>query len=194
MGLEGGGWMMIMNYVKSRGVNPALLVRTSTFPQMGSEYTLAGEEGSTGAEGTWGHISNVLANQHPWTQYMFYGKTSFHSRIVHFRGTNTNIVNYIKTGSGTMSGQFTDGATNFNASLRVNASIPVGMSESSGFSNEGDSAMVNFPMYGNSSIGNPRAHWACRGLGDRWEMDDYAGNQGAPTNWDPQTIHRVFVK
>jgi hypothetical protein len=189
MNLESGGWMMIANYNKTANVNGGTLTRTSTFPQMGTEYTFANEEGSTGADGTWGHISNSLANQHPWTQYMFYGRTSGHSRVVHFRGNNTNIVSYIKTGSGAMVPHYADTGTNFNGSLRVNASIPLFVNnDRSGFTNQGDAAMTEFPIYGESTIGNPRAHWAMRGQGQRWEVDDFPGNASNAT------IHRIWVK
>ena len=196
MELEGGGWMMIMNYVKGRGINPNLLARSSSFPQMGTEYTLnTNESGSTGTPGTWGHIGNTLANSYNWNEYMFYGRTTFHGRIVHWIGNDEEIIRYIKTGSGTMVPYYTDENNNRNGSLYSNATIPLFVGpDISGFSNQGDSAMTNFPIYGESTIGNPRAHWATRGLGDRWEMDDYAGNQGAPSFFDPSTIHRIWVR
>lgn len=195
MELEGGGWMMVMNYVKGRGNNPNLLVRTSSFPQLGTENTLTtNESGSTGTDGTWGHISNSLAAQYNWNEYMFYGRTTFHGRVVHWVGSHQEIIRYIKTGSGSMVPYYGDEDFNRNASLYNNATIPLFVTGQSGFSNQGDSAMTNFPIYGNSTIGNPRAHWATRGLGDRWEMDDYAGTQGAPTNYDPSTIHRIWVR
>lgn len=196
MSLAGGGWMMILNYVHLGGTNPSLLVRNNSFPHLNSEYTLGGDEsGSTSTiDGTWGHIGNALANSNNWTEYMFYGKTSFHNRIIHFTGNNTNIVNYIKTGSGSMVPHYADTSTNFNAELYNNASLPLFInSDRSGFSNQGDLAMTNFPIYGNSTIGNPRSHWGIRGLGDRWEVDDYPNAQGG-SNSGSSTIHRIWVR
>ena len=196
MSLAGGGWMMILNYVHLGGTNPSLLVRNNSFPHLNSEYTLGGDEsGSTSTiDGTWGHIGNALANSNNWTEYMFYGKTSFHNRIIHFTGNNTNIVNYIKTGSGSMVPYYADTSTNSNAELYNNASLPLFInSDRSGFSNQGDSAMTNFPIYGNSTIGNPRSHWGIRGLGDRWEVDDYPASQGGTSSGN-NTIHRIWVR
>jgi hypothetical protein len=185
--LEGGGWMQILNYVRSADTNPDLTVRTSSFPLLNAEYTLGtSESSSTGVGGTWGHISNSLANSRAWTEYMFYGKTGNHSRIIHFRGNNSSIVSYIKTGQGGMTPHHRDSGTNFSGSLRVNSTIPLHMSTSEGFANEGNLALTNFPMYGESSIGNPRAHWGIKGVGNRWEVDD-GGTAAA-------TIHRVWVR
>lgn len=190
MSLAGGGWMMILNYVHLGGTNPNLLVRTDSLPLMGSEYTLGVDESSsTGSDGTWGHASNAMANLNNWSEYMFYGKTSGHNRIIHFRGNNTNIVSYMKTGSGAMVPHYADSTTNFNETLRVNSSIPLFVNnDRNGFSNQGNLAMTEFPIYGESTIGNPRAHWGIKGLGSRWEVDDFSGDSSL------STIHRVWVR
>lgn len=185
MDLEGGGWMMILNYVHQGGTNPDLSILSTSFPTLNSEYSLGSNESGTSS---WGHISNSLANQRNWTEYMFYGKTSAHSRVIHFRGNNSNIVSYIKTGSGSMTPYHRDSATNFNGSLRNNSTLPLNFSTSEGFSNEGNLAMTNFPMYGDSAIGNPRSHWGIRGGGSRWEVDDGVGDSSA------STIHRIWVR
>ena len=186
MTLDGGGWMMILNYVHQSGTNPSLLVRTSSFPLLNNQYTFADESGSTSVGGSWGHISNSLANSITWSEYMFYGKSSGHSRVIHFRGNNSNIVSYIKTGSGSMSPSHRDELTNFSGSLRSNSTLPLHMTTSEGFSNEGDKAMTEFPMYGDSSIGNPRSHWGIKGQTNRWEVDDAGTNVS--------TIHRVWAR
>jgi hypothetical protein len=176
MTLEGGGWMMILNYVHSGGTNPDLLIRTTDLPLLGSEYSFGDESSSTGQEGTWGHASNSMAAAHPWTEYMFYAKTSAHSRQIHFRGSVSNVVNYIKTGSGSMSGI----GTRIDGSLD-SANLPAG--SLSYFSNKGDLAMTDFPYYVSSNY-----HWGIKGLGNRWEVDDY------PNNSANSTIHRIWVR
>jgi hypothetical protein len=198
MNLEGGGWMMILNYVHLGGTNPGLTVRTTNFPLMGAnEYTFGNESASTGAGGSWGHISNSLANAYPWTDYMFYGKTSGHNRIIHFRGNNTNIVNYIKTGSGTMQGYYHLTASNFAGSLAANnPSLPFNLRSGgsrSGFSNEGNFALTNFPIYAANIYTSTNAHWGIRGLGSRWEVDDYPSLEGSSAS-ARSTIHRVWVR
>lgn len=177
MSLAGGGWMMILNYVHLGGTNPSLLARTNTLPLMGSEYSLGVDESSsTGSTGTWGHASNSMANAQPWSEYMFYGKTSGHSRIIHFRGSVSNVVSYIKTGSGNMSGIGTATLESMHT-----ANLPAG--SLSLFSNQGNSAMTEFPFYVSGTY-----HWGIRGLGSRWEVDDY------PNNSSLSTIHRVWVR
>ena len=192
--LEGGGWMMILNYVHAGGTNPSLLTRSSNFPRLNSFSTFGDESGSTGATGTWGHIGNSLANAYNWSEYMFYGRSNGHSRVIHFVGDNSNIVNYIKSGNGSMVPYYADAGTHRNGSLYNNATIPLYVNnDRSGFSNEGNEAMTNFPIYGESTIGNPRCHWGIRGLGDRWEVDDYPSQQGS-SNSGRSTIHRIWVK
>lgn len=194
MNLHGGAWMMILNYVHGANTNPALTVRTSNFPLLNREYEFGDESSSTDAGGTWGHISNSLANQHAWTQYMFYGRTSLHNRVIHFHGDHPDIVSYIKTGSGSMSPHYADASRTFNGSLRLNSTIPLDLlsTDITGFSNQGDYAMTAFPMYGDSNIENPRAHWGI-GYGGRWEVDDYPSQQGSTSSGN-NTIHRVFVR
>jgi hypothetical protein len=195
MNLQGGGWMMILNYVHLGNTNPYLTVRTSSFPLLNNEYTFGDESGSTSSGGTWGHISNSLANQFAWSEYMFYGKTNFHSRVIHFYGNHPNIVSYIKTGLGTMVPYYADTAYNANGTLYNNASIPFYVdNDRSGFSNQGDYAMTEFPIYGASTIGNPRAHWGIFGQGGRWEVDDYPNAQGAANTYAQSTIHRIWVR
>lgn len=196
MNLMGGGWMMIANYVHKGGTNPTTFVRTNSFPLLNHEYDLGPDESaSTDTYGTWGHISNSLAAQNPWTEYMFYGKTNFHSRVIHFYGNQPNIVSYIKTGTGSMVPYYAERRYNWNGSLYNNATIPLFVqSDRSGFSNQGNNAMTEFPIYGESTIGNPRCHWAMGGQGARWEVDDYPGSQGAASNFAQNTIHRIWVR
>lgn len=176
MSLEGGGWMMILNYVHQGGTNPGLTARTSNLPLMGLEYTFGNESSSTGVDGTWGHASNSMAAANPWTEYMFYGKTSAHSRQIHFRGSVSGVVSYIKTGSGSMSGI----GSRIDGSLD-SANLPAG--SLSYFSDRGNNALTNFPYY---VAGN--YHWGIQGGGTRWEVDDY------PNGSQNNTIHRVWVR
>ena len=57
------------------------------------------------------------------------------------------------------------------------------------YSNQGNGAMVNFPFYSNSGIGNPRAHWGIRGNGDRWECDDTGSTASAS-----HSLFRVWAR
>lgn len=172
MDLGGGGWIMILNYVHKGGTNPSLDVKSSSFPTLSSEFSLGSDESGLAS---WGHLSNSLANQYNWTEYMFYGKTSGHSRQIHFSGSVGNVVSYIKTGSGSMSGI----ATRNDLSLH-SANLPG--SANSYYSDQGDLAMTQFSMYKSGSH-----HWGV-GAGSRWEVDDYPNGPGN------DTIHRIWVR
>ena len=180
MNLEGGGWMMVLNYVHQGGTNPALTVRTTDFPLLNVKYTLGSDESSSnGVGGTWGHISNSLADDYNWSEYMFYGKTSGHNRIIHFTGSVSGVVSYIKTGTGSMTGIQSSFST---GSLAENSPNLPAVAENF-FSDEGDFAMTNFPYYEGGAH-----HWGIRGAGNRWEVDDY------PDNSSNDTIHRIWVR
>jgi len=178
MDLEGGGWMMILNYVHKGGTNPSLDVRTDSFPQMAREYILGADESGSAA---WGHIGNALAAQNGFTEYMFYGKTSNHDRVIHFRGSVSNVIDYIKTGTGDMSG-IGDSGNYTQGSLAANGPYLPGAMDLI-YNDRGDLAMTNFPFYNISDY-----HWGILGLGDRWEVDDY------PNNASKDTIHRIWVR
>lgn len=61
MDTDGGGWMLVLNYVRSAGTNPTPLVRelADGFPMLGSVVQGPDESQSWGYGGTWGHVSNA---------------------------------------------------------------------------------------------------------------------------------------
>jgi hypothetical protein len=191
--LEGGGWMMVLNYNRTGGTNPELNFRTGSFPQMGSEYSFANEGGTS----YWGHAATSLIGQESWTEMMWYAKTSFHSRVIHFTTNAPNAISYVKTGSGSMYSQLASSTYTTNGSLRNNATIPLYVvpSDLDGFADRGDRSMTDFPIYGDSNIGNPRSHWGIDGQAsnDRWEVDDYPSSQGG-SDTGHSTIHRIWVR
>ena len=194
MTTDGGGWTLVLNYLHQGGTNPNLHVRNNDLPLVGSSSLGADESGSTGTEGYWGHGSTGVINAIDFSEVIFYGKTSFHSRVVHFKTDHPNIVSYIKTGSGTMNPHYADSNHSTNLHLYNSASIPLYVNnDRSGYSNQGDGAMTEFPIYGNSTNGNPRSHWGIKGQGTRWEVDDYPNDQGGGS-YAHHTLHRVWVR
>lgn len=177
MTTDGGGWTLVLNYLHEGGTNPALNVMNDTLPLPGSNTLGYDESNSTT---TWGHASNSMMNSLTFTEVRFYGITSGHGRIMHFKTSESSVINYFKTGSG----QITDNSdfeTAYTTLSGNSANLPTG---SNGFySNEGDSAMTSFPFYVGGTY-----HWGIRGGGSRWEIDDYPNG---PAN---NTLHRIWVK
>ena len=170
---DGGGWLMILNYVHLAGDNSALQVRNTDLPLLGSS-TLGDNEAATA---NWGHFGNQLAADIDFEEMRFYGETTGHSRIIDFKTTYSNVLDYVKTGTGSFNG-IENG--NFSTLTGHTANIPA--SAVNEFADQNDFALTNFPFW-RSGI----AHWGIRGLGSRWEVDDQANNTRS-------TIHRVWVR
>ncbi len=171
---DGGGWLMILNYVHLAADNSALQVRNTDLPLLGSS-TLGDNEAATA---NWGHMGNQLAADIDFEEIRFYGETTGHSRIIDFKTSYANVINYVKTGSGSFSG--INNAANFTALTNHTANIPAQAINT--FVNQGDNALTEFPFWRSGQF-----HWGIRGLGNRWEVDDSANNTQS-------TIHRVWVR
>ncbi len=171
---DGGGWLMILNYVHIAGDNSDLVIRNTDLPLLGSS-TLGDNEAGTA---NWGHMGNTLAAAIDFEEIRFYGVTTGHNRIIDFKTNYTNVINYVKTGTGSFDG--INISANHTTLPSHSANIPVqGINE---FQNQGDLALTNFPFWASGSY-----HWGIKGAGNRWEVDDYAINVNS-------TIHRVWVR
>ena len=174
MTTDGGGWTLVLNYLHQGGTNPALAVKTNSFPIQAST-TLGTDESA--ATTNWGHLAPATLNAMPFTQLRFYGKTSLHARIIHFKTTHANTIAYFKTGIGSMTGI----SSSYTALTGHTANLPA--STTHYFTSQGNDAMTNFPFWRSGTY-----HWGIRGLGSRWEVDDY------PSNYANHTFHQIWVK
>jgi hypothetical protein len=189
MTTDSGGWTLILNYLHLAGTNPANTVRNSDLPRKGSDTLGTNEDGTA----FWGHAGNTMTNRFTFTAAMFYCKSSLHSRVIHFKTTGPNTLSYIKTGTGTMTDVWS-ASFSTNLPLRVNSTLPLHTNgENSATTNQGDAVLTYFPFYSDSSIGNPRAHWAVKGDGARWECDDFPASQGS-SGTATHTLHRVWIR
>lgn len=170
----GGGWLMVLNYVHRGGTDPALNIRTNSLPLLGSSSLGVDESGTQ----FWGHASNSLLNQFSITEVRFFGVTENHQRVLHFSTSRANVINYIRTGTGSMSGIQT-GFTNYAGSGSGTANLPA--SANSFRSNAGDEALTYTPFY------NGNYEWEIN-RGDDWNMDDRVNDE------DENTIHRVWIR
>ena len=184
MTTDGGGWTLVLNYLHLGGTNPLLLTKTNSLPVQGSTILGTDESASTT---TWGHASNTYLNSFTFTELRFYGRTSGHSRIVHFKTTDNNTINYFKIGTGSMSTI----ASNFTPLTGHNANLPA--SATSFFSDQGNLAMTNFPFWLGGTY-----HWGIKGGATngtslyRWELDDYPANGG--TGYQNNTFHQIWIR
>jgi hypothetical protein len=179
MDTEGGGWTLVLNYLHKGGTNPALSVRTTNLPLIGSTTPGTDESGTE----HWGHAGNSLLKilseiSNP--EYRFYCKTSDHNRIMHFISEEPSVDAYFTTGNGRIivNNGF---KSNFDAMNDHTAYLPAQTDNS--YIDKGDSAMTNFPFYNSGDY-----HWGIRGNDVRWECDDYPGNY----NYD--TFHQIWLR
>ena len=103
----------------------------------------------------------------------WYGKTSYHNRVIHFQHNNSGSITYANTGSGSHTGLNNGGQNNLSGH---NANLP-------NSANSLNSGWTGFPYYQGGAH-----HWGLRGGGNRWEVDDYANGYAY------HTLHRVWVR
>lgn len=173
MTTDGGGWTLVLNYLHQGGTNPALTVLSDSLPLIGST-TLGTDESGTQY---WGHASTSLMNALTYSDVRFYGKTGFHSRVIHFKTSHAGTISYFKTGTGSVTGI----ATNFTPLSGHTAFLPA--SSNLYYTNQGNESMTYFPYY----LGNTY-HWGLGNVDGRWEVDDYPGNASQ------NTFHQIWVK
>ena len=174
MTTDGGGWTLVLNYLHLGGTNPALVTKTNSLPVQGS--TTLGTNESASAT-TWGHASNSYLNSFTFTELRFYGKTSNHSRVIHFKTSHAGTLSYFKTGAGSTTGI----ASSFTSLTGHNANLPGNTAYY--FYDQGNAAMTEFPFW-YSGVN----HWGIRGGGSRWEVDDF------PNSSSYSTLHQIWIR
>ncbi len=169
MTTDGGGWMLVLNYLHQGGTNPGVVALSDTLPLEGS--TTLGDDESTVAA-NWGHASNAMMTAVNFDETMWFGVTSAHPRVIHFKTNSPGVKSYIQSGTGSMNPTIYDPTYTTGLGRRDAATLPLHIAPNNrlGYANRGDLAMTAFPFFGNSAIGNPRAHWGV-GQGSRWEAD-----------------------
>jgi len=178
MSTDGGGWTLILNYLHQGGAtSPALNLRLATLPVIGSS-TLGDNE--AGHPDFWGNAGRSLQSALNSTEYLFYGITSFHSRVIHFKTPHAASIHYFKTGSGNAGGI----RSSFTPFSDHTAMIP-GAANSTITTTVSGRELCEFPFYRAGQY-----TWGIAGSGsnNRWEVDDF------PNNSSRNTLHRVWVR
>lgn len=180
MTTDGGGWTLILNYNHKGGTNPVLSYKTTDLPLQLST-TLGSDESNLENNKYWGHASNELLSKFNFDAVRFYAITSNHNRVIHFKTNAIGVIEYIKTGIGSMNSI----QSSFTAFSNHTANLPA--KADSYFSNKGDNALIDFPFYKSSTY-----HWGIQGTGVpsgvRWEVDNFPGNSNF------HTIHQVWIR
>ncbi|MCA9574090.1 MAG: hypothetical protein KC668_01595 [Myxococcales bacterium] len=192
MTTEGGGWMLVLNYVHQGGTTPALSIRTEDLPLLGSDAL--GADGSLDAS-TWGHAGNALLASVTFDELRFYGETSAHERVIDFATTSTALKTYLITGTGSPGAQPYDPAVTRLLSGYHDASVPLHLRGGPGVrtgsnSDAGDLALTSTPFAGQSAVRSSAvSNWNVGATGDLWEVDNSSATSAAD-----DTLHRVWVR
>lgn len=171
---EGGGWVLILQYVRQAGA-PA----QPRVVQPGFDWPLNDDArlglGAQRASEHWGHVgADVAALLTDATELRWYGTTSGHPRILHFASTQ-GVDSWISRRANGFGGV----RTTFTALAGHSANLPASANT---FLGNNDVILTEFPFY-QSSV----AHWSAGGF-NRWELDDYPGNASNAT------VHRIWVR
>ncbi|WP_415542404.1 fibrinogen-like YCDxxxxGGGW domain-containing protein [Empedobacter stercoris] len=183
MSTDGGGWTLLLNYLHKSTTNPELKIRESDLPLLGSG-TLGIDESNTNY---WGHSGILLSSKLDFSEVRFYGITSAHNMKMNFKTNLSNVISYIKTGRGSMSGL----KNSFTPMEGHTTTLPG--SSTNYTSDAGDEALTLFPFWHTGVV-----IWSIRtanssGVISRWEVEDYDFKTGTTTN-SPSTHHQVWIR
>ena len=172
---DGGGWMLVLNYLHKGGSNPNPVSLTAGFPLPNSSTLGVDESGSLTS---WAHLDGSFLSSLTFSEIRFYCKTSAHSRVVDFKTSQASCFTYLKTGAGSCN---TVGSSYTALPAHTALYIPAGVNGTilSGTA----TTLTNFPFYKNAT-----GHWGIQGLGNRWECDDY------PNDSSKDTLHRAWIR
>jgi Fibrinogen beta and gamma chains, C-terminal globular domain len=173
---DGGGWTLVLNYLHDANTNPQLSVKTDFLPLKGSD-TLGDDESANSV--IWGHAGNSLFSDLNTAEVRFYGRTGNHTRVIDFSTSDSSCIEYLETGTGNCQ----NAKLKYHGLISQNAYLP-GLIDNS-YVDQGDYALTNFTFYNTSNY-----HWGIKAGGgnNRWEVDDFANDDGE------NTLHRVFVR
>jgi len=174
-----GTWICVMNYEHYGGSNPSVSPG-STFPQMPNGKSDDNTVQSLGTNGELQHVDNI-SQYGTWNvdAVRLEATTENHNRKIHYFTTDSTVINaVVSTGSANES-HLDNNVTTYSDH---NANLPFSASSYTD-SNSNRLFGYGFPMYKGGTH-----HWAVRGLGDRWEVDDYPGDDRY------NTVHRAWVR
>jgi hypothetical protein len=176
-----------LNYLHKAGTTPELHIRKHTFPL--DYHQALGEDGSKVGP-SWGHANPELLGKTDFDQVMFWGRSSAHSRVLHFVTGASAVVEYMRTGQGSM---YPDifGSDSRVGSKRVQSVLPAHVVAGSGGgdSDQGDLALTHHPFWALATHDADDCGWAIAGGdGSIWQLDGDTEDASADTH------HQVYVR
>jgi hypothetical protein len=172
MDTDGGGWMLVLNYLHRGGTNPAPLVLTDKLPLRGAEVLGPDESGTP----RWGHIGNALFAGLYVDEMRFTGLTTNHDRRMDFITADQACITYFGAGTGSDCSGI---VSNHRTLPGHTAMLPQAMDMFA--VDQGDIAMSYHAFYTGWHF-----HWVVDQ--NRWDMDDWAND------FSNHTLHRVWVR
>lgn len=172
---EGGGWLLVLQYLRGAGQNPELEVIAPGLDWPAISPGPIGVQDPLRSD-RWGHLgadaASLLGEA---TELRWYASTTAHPRIIHFRSSVG--VDGWRRGVNELAGlpamhTVLTGAT---ATVPMSATL-------FGYLESRDTVLTDFPFF-QAGV----AEWAVRGVGSRWSVDDFG-------SLAPATIHRVWVR
>ncbi|HZO17223.1 MAG TPA: fibrinogen-like YCDxxxxGGGW domain-containing protein [Polyangiaceae bacterium] len=161
MTTDSGGWTLVLAYAHVGGQNNPLVVGAPPIDPVGG----------------YSHASIAHLQALPHTEIRLYCRTSAHTRKIHFK-TSTQAVDYFRGLATNSPAYWTTGFTPLEEHTGYLPLIADGF-----FDQPGEDRMTEFPFYLGATY-----HWGIKGLGNRWECDDY------PNNESNTTLHQVWVR
>ena len=160
--------MLLLSYSHIGGQNNALVQGTiPTSPTAGYSHVLL----SSFKDGQGNSVFKAKRTR-------FYCQTSAHGRKMHFY-TSDGVVNQMAYDGNDLSNTASRWTTGFTTLSGHTAYLPA--STNAGFTGVSD-GLWNFPFYNGGTY-----HWGIRGVGNRWECDDFVGSEVQTT------LHQVWV-
>jgi hypothetical protein len=179
MTTDGGGWTLVLNYLHLGGTDPITVARTTNLPLL-SGNGLGTDESNLDGGIYWGHAANSLMALFDIDEVRFYGESSSHARILHFRTNEPNMIAHFQTGTGGTN--ISDLQAGFTPIAGHNANLP--FLANGRAVNQGNNAMLNRPF---RKSNDPVYDWRINS-GNDWEMDDNPNDQSNDT-W-----HQVWIR
>ncbi|MFW7381416.1 MAG: fibrinogen-like YCDxxxxGGGW domain-containing protein [Oligoflexus sp.] len=177
MTVDGGGWTLILNYVRRGGEDPPVMVRNDSFPLI--KASLLGDSEIQSVY--WGHVNNDLARMLSGRELRFFCQTNEHNRLLHFKTSSNNCLRHTLTGQGNCN-NLAQGLVTFNGH---DTFLP----EVQEAANRNRSALALTDRTFEGTFGTPRL-WNLGSISGpgAWDCDNNTNNATY------HTIHRVWLR
>jgi hypothetical protein len=177
MTTDRGGWTLVLNYLHLGGTNPQLYNSPDRLPWLVSSALGEDEQGTF----SWRHTQTAFLSSLHIDELRFYGTTSAHERVLHFKTDLAGCIDYFATGLGSCAGI----QNRYRALEGHTAHLPDAADAFD--TDQANQAMTQNPFYTEDLDGQP-AYWSVRGDESHWALDH------SLTGSAMDTLHRVWIR